>query len=240
MKRVLKNQTGQPVYAVVVSYLRALIVGGELNPGDMLPSENSLVSKFEASRETVRKGLKQLDIEGYIYSQQGKGYFVSQPKHDNFLFQFDENLENANVNFKKIQICNPDSEVKAALKLAQKKKVIEIVKTISIGAVIVAYDLKYLPYDKGQPLIEAELQYAVFPQIAAAKTAPFAFSTKMEITAESANQELATTLKCEVGTALLVVKRYLSDKDCEIIGYGKQYMLPPFKELEGYSGYLNG
>lgn len=44
-----------------------------------LPSEEQLCIKFQASRVTIRRALSELIEKGYIYSYQGKGYFI---KHD--------------------------------------------------------------------------------------------------------------------------------------------------------------
>ncbi len=67
---------------------------------------------------------------------------------------------------------------------------IEICRILLQGDWPIAYDIKYLPYEKGFPLIEAEIKYAVFPEIAETKTAPFAFYTEMMIQAENPTPKL--------------------------------------------------
>lgn len=234
----IKKNTGEPVYLVIAKSLKEMIIKGVLNPGNLLPSENYLVNQFEASRETVRKSLKSLETEGYIHSQPGKGYYVSTPKHNQFLLNFAEESENLQAKFKNITVIYPTLEVQLALGIGEKKKkVIEISKTLWLKGELFAYDLKYLPYDKGQPSIESEINYAVFPDIAAAKTAPFAFYTKMEITAETASAPIQKILNCSSDTSLLVVSRFIMGRDEDIIGYGKQYILPNQGKLIGYSGY---
>ena len=56
-----------PVYAVVHASLRTQIFTGQYRPGDLLPSESHLCQEFGASRETVRRGLQQLENEGREY-----------------------------------------------------------------------------------------------------------------------------------------------------------------------------
>ncbi|MCX4664715.1 GntR family transcriptional regulator [Streptomyces uncialis] len=73
----------QPKYHLVADVLRRDIVGGVYPPGARLPSESELQSRFEASRNTVRAGLKLLDSEGLISSSQGLGYEVR--KHEVFV-----------------------------------------------------------------------------------------------------------------------------------------------------------
>lgn len=52
------------------------ILNGTYQPGELLPSENQLVEKYNVSRETVRKALNLLINAGYIQKKQGKGSIV--------------------------------------------------------------------------------------------------------------------------------------------------------------------
>ncbi|MGX2996176.1 GntR family transcriptional regulator [Streptomyces sp. JNUCC 64] len=71
-----------PKYRQVADALRRDIDGGTYTPGARLPSESDLMSRFTASRNTVRSGLKLLVSEGLISSSQGLGYEVR--KHEVF------------------------------------------------------------------------------------------------------------------------------------------------------------
>ena len=82
-----------PVYAVVHASLRTQIFTGQYRPGDLLPSESHLCQEFGASRETVRRGLQQLENEGLIFSRPKIGYFVSQPNHNDMVLSLSEELE---------------------------------------------------------------------------------------------------------------------------------------------------
>ncbi len=57
--------------------LHAQINSGELSPGMLLPSENSLAQKYSASRPTVRKAINRLSQMSLIVRQQGIGSVVS-------------------------------------------------------------------------------------------------------------------------------------------------------------------
>lgn len=52
-------------------------IDGEMKPHDKLPSERELTTTYGVSRTTVRLALAELENEGYIYRQHGKGTFVS-------------------------------------------------------------------------------------------------------------------------------------------------------------------
>lgn len=52
---------------------------GAITPGNQLPSENMLAEEFKISRHTVRKALSDLENEGLIYREQGRGTFCAYP-----------------------------------------------------------------------------------------------------------------------------------------------------------------
>ncbi|MGE4353591.1 MAG: GntR family transcriptional regulator, partial [Oscillospiraceae bacterium] len=204
---------------------------------DMLPSENELAQQYETSRVTVRKSLQNLESEGLIYACQGKGYFIAQPLHNDFCFHFSEEERGFEVSYRKVDACFPSDRVREALEIGSTQMVIEIRRIIKKRGHPVALDIKYIPYDKGEPTLETELHYAVFPDIAAAKTAPFAFHTRMEIGAELPTDEVAAQLQCSMSSPLLVVYRYLIDQSGRGVGYGIKYMLSEYGRLDAKSGY---
>lgn len=50
---------------------------GELASGDRVPTENDLVGRFGVSKSPVRQALAELSAEGYIYTVQGSGSYVT-------------------------------------------------------------------------------------------------------------------------------------------------------------------
>ncbi len=232
-------RTGEPLYMTIVSDLKKLIFTGELNPGDMLRSENELAQQYGTSRVTVRKSLQMLENEGFIYPWQGKGYFVAKPEHDVFTIHFSDEERGFDVAFKGIKVIMPTKELCDAMGIAPNQKLIELRRVIRKFGYPVALDMKYIPYDKGMPTLETELHYAVFPDIAAAKSAPFAFHTNMEISAELPDKNVADILQCSLNTPLLVVYRYLADAEGRCMGYGIKYMLQEYGRLGAKSGYEN-
>jgi len=67
-----------PRYVVVKEELKNAILNGKYKPGDRIPPECKLTRSFNVSSITVIKALKELEREGLIYRQQGKGTFVKE------------------------------------------------------------------------------------------------------------------------------------------------------------------
>lgn len=65
-------------YYDLMEDLRKQMIGGEIKPGEKLPSENRLSAEYGVSRQTVRKALQILQNEGYIYAEHGRGTFCSE------------------------------------------------------------------------------------------------------------------------------------------------------------------
>lgn len=80
MMTTIQRESPTPLYHQLKELLAERIVRGEWQPGDMLPTEEQLQEQYEISRTTVRQALKELEIEGHISRQRGRGTFVSRPK----------------------------------------------------------------------------------------------------------------------------------------------------------------
>lgn len=56
--------------------LRSEIAAGEYSPGDRLPTEHALSSRFQVSRPTIRTALQELEGLGLVRTRHGVGTFV--------------------------------------------------------------------------------------------------------------------------------------------------------------------
>lgn len=67
-------------YNEMVSYLEAMIVSGAFAPGDKLPVQRELCSRFALTQGTVGRGLAVLERRGLIRQRRGAGAFVCRPQ----------------------------------------------------------------------------------------------------------------------------------------------------------------
>jgi DNA-binding LacI/PurR family transcriptional regulator len=66
-------------YLSIAHEIRQRVRSGVLRPNERLGSQNELAVEFRVSPATVQKSLKELEREGIIWAQQGKGRFVADP-----------------------------------------------------------------------------------------------------------------------------------------------------------------
>ena len=76
-----------PLYVQVKDALKDLIDGGSMVPGAQLPGEPELCRIFDVSRTVIRQSLRDMELEGLIVREKGRGTFVAEPKLREGLFQ---------------------------------------------------------------------------------------------------------------------------------------------------------
>lgn len=78
--RQLNRDLPIPLYYQIEQQIRARIEGGELRPGDLLPTEAELQAAHGVSRGTARKALESLAHSGLIRRTRAVGSVVAQPR----------------------------------------------------------------------------------------------------------------------------------------------------------------
>jgi len=68
-----------PKYYQLQKAIRRMVEHKSLKAGELVPSENKLVGEYKVSKNTVRQALTNLVNEGFLYREQGKGTYVSDP-----------------------------------------------------------------------------------------------------------------------------------------------------------------
>jgi DNA-binding FadR family transcriptional regulator len=83
----LQHVKRQPLHRQVQEAIKSYILTNELSPGDQLPAEGQLSELLGISRNSVREGVKALEVQGIVEARVGAGLFVSS-------FSFDPILDN--------------------------------------------------------------------------------------------------------------------------------------------------
>lgn len=74
----IDKQSHIPIYRQIQAQFKQLILDGQFEPKDVLPSETELSRRYGVSVMTVRQAMNELVNEGLIYREQGRGTFVAR------------------------------------------------------------------------------------------------------------------------------------------------------------------
>ena len=77
MKIIINNSSMQPIYEQIEEQVKGMIMQGQMEQGEMLPSVRSLSKDLRISALTVKKAYDTLEQEGFIVTVHGKGSFVA-------------------------------------------------------------------------------------------------------------------------------------------------------------------
>ncbi|MGC0421020.1 GntR family transcriptional regulator [Embleya sp. AB8] len=69
--------SGVPIYRQLMQQVRQEVLLGRLGPGDQLPTVKEVVDALAVNPNTVAKAYRELEHEGVVHSQQGRGTFVA-------------------------------------------------------------------------------------------------------------------------------------------------------------------
>lgn len=67
-----------PIYRQIMRQITDAIAGGRLDPGDKLASQRDLAEQLVVSPLTVKKAYDELEREGLIRTERGRGTFVAE------------------------------------------------------------------------------------------------------------------------------------------------------------------
>ncbi|MCY9548390.1 GntR family transcriptional regulator [Lysinibacillus xylanilyticus] len=78
MQIIISNSSKEPIYEQIYTQIKKLILSGELQEGQSLPSMRQLAKDLEISVITTKRAYEELEKNGFIYSIVGKGSFISE------------------------------------------------------------------------------------------------------------------------------------------------------------------
>ncbi|MXP77123.1 GntR family transcriptional regulator [Lachnospiraceae bacterium WCA-9-b2] len=93
MELFINNHTSKPIYEQISDQIKALIMSGELQAGEAIPSIRSMAKSLHISVLTVQKAYDKLQSDGFIETTAGKGCFVSAQNQDFYLEEQQKKIE---------------------------------------------------------------------------------------------------------------------------------------------------
>ena len=151
MKPSINAPAFQPLYRQIKTLITQSLVSGEWRPGDLIPSEIELASRFSVSQGTVRKAIGELAGENLLVRQQGKGTFVASHSEERSLFPYlritPDRAELRSVSAELVDCRKTKLDAASAKRLGLSSGAggFLVVRTLAISGVKVAYEEIRLP-----------------------------------------------------------------------------------------------
>ncbi|KQP35778.1 GntR family transcriptional regulator [Pseudorhodoferax sp. Leaf274] len=132
-----------PLYQQIKGLILQSLQAGEWKPGELIPSEIELASRFRVSQGTVRKAVDELAGDNLLVRRQGKGTFVATHSEQHVRYRFlklvpddgDLNREGpAQRSFLECRRARAGAEIARALGLRSGDAVMQVRRVLSFAA----------------------------------------------------------------------------------------------------------
>ncbi len=209
------SPTFSPLYQQIKALITQSLQSGEWKPGELIPSEVELATRFKVSQGTVRKAIDELSAENLVVRRQGKGTFVATHHEVRAQFRFLRLMPDAG------EANPPDNRIVDVKRL---RAPAEIARQLEMKAGDSVIFIKRVQSFDGTPTILEEiwLPGVIFKGLTAERLIEYKgpmyalfeseFGTRMihaseKIRAIAAEAEVAELLAITVGMPLLSVER---------------------------------
>ena len=78
MNIIISNASSLPIYEQIYTQIKNAVLLGDLAEGDLLPSIRQLAKDLRISVITTKRAYEDLERDGFILTQQGRGSFVAE------------------------------------------------------------------------------------------------------------------------------------------------------------------
>ena len=234
-----------PIYYQLFKLLEEQIRRGDLKPGESLPTENEISSRFEISRMTVRRAISELVSAGMVYAQQGRGTFVATPKLDNIVFElndFNQDVKQRGLTYKttllEAKIIRANDELKKRFEVSEEHKRFLYFRTVfSAEDERLSYELKYTIYSKSTPILESELKDPSLPGLIATHTEYVPMSAKKILQVAACTEEEGVILGIAPCSPVFLIEQTIYDQDLKPVGWSKSIYRGDRYKLTSYDGW---
>ena len=221
------SPTFSPLYQQIKVLITQSLQSGEWKPGELIPSEVELASRFKVSQGTVRKAIDELAAENLVVRRQGRGTFVATHHEARAQYRFLRLMPDAG---------EPHYADNKILEVKRLRASAEVARLLDIKSGDSVVFIKRVQSFDGAPTIVEELWLpgAIFKGLTAERLVEYKgpmyglfeteFGTRMirateKIRAVIADDVIAELLQIAVGTPLLSVERVsftYGDKPVEV------------------------
>jgi GntR family transcriptional regulator len=216
-----------PYYIQLMDILKVKVQQAEWVPGDQIPGEQDLCERYQISRTVVRQALRELEYEGVITRQKGKGTFISLPKISEGLVQkltgFYQDMVERGLKPGSLVLhknVSPSTEkVARFLNIEPGEKVIDIQRLRFINDEPIQLVTTYIPYKICPSLASADLSNQSLYAYLEKECGIYLSKGHRFIEAVLANEYEAAQLGIERGAPLLMLDSVSYSEDGQPIEY---------------------
>lgn len=207
----LDKESLVPLYFQLQDFILSQIKTGNLEEGDMLPTEMDISKQLDISRPTVRQALNYLVNEGCIFRVKGQGSFVTRTKMAQESTQF---IESYNVEMKKnglipqtkvlqLEVIKADKFIASKLGLEINEAVIKLVRLRFVieHSNPVLLTTVYVPFKLLPQLINYDFETFSFYEVLDKNNLPVK-KVLRELEAKGATQQWSNHLRIHPGDAV--------------------------------------
>lgn len=98
----------RPIYEQIKEKTKEYIINGAMAEHEKLPSVREVAAQLAINPNTIQRAYKELEMEGYIYSQKAKGYFVAPMKKGIKTIKTEEKLEELETDVRELKYLGAD------------------------------------------------------------------------------------------------------------------------------------
>jgi GntR family transcriptional regulator len=219
-----------PLYARVETVLAGEIADRFLKVGDQLPTEDSLIERFEVSRITVRRAIQNLVSRGLVEIRRGKGTFVAAPKITQELTELSGFVEDMHALGRKPtarvvgkEIVSADTIVAGQLALTRGERVVKIRRVRLADNIPISFDETYLPLEIGKKIITNNLKVEPIFSLLERKYGVPLIEAEYKLEAVAAEAEVAAALGVKQRSPIFRIERTSYSTGSRPVDYERLY-----------------
>ena len=202
-------------YVTIYKEWKEKIESGQIAEGERLPTESSLMESYQVSRDTVRKSLNLLELNGYIQRGRGRASLVMPKQRYTFplseiaSFQEVNKLSNAHAETEvvNLDILQDSHKIKKIFQQSVNGEVYELIRVRRMKDEAVILDKDYFVRDVVPRLPLNECKVSVYRYLEEELGLQISYAVK-EITVQKANAEDYELLDMGDYNMVVVVKSH--------------------------------
>ena len=167
----VSKESAYPLFYQARESIRGAIVSGRIKPGDQLPSEKNLALLLGVSLITVRRALDDLQMEGLVAKEHGRGSFVRplpiEQKLDHlagFAEEMEEHHHRASAKILGITRVPASEDVARQLAISVGTEVQKIERIRYADGHAIMFNIAFMPVEIGAKIATEDLaHHGIFP-----------------------------------------------------------------------------